>query len=314
MIKVSIINITNVKSITTNISKIVYQNSNRSLIQDSVISEQPLQVRLYWRDNNVAYNKVIAITMRTPGDDQQLIIGLLISEGVIASVDNIAQIQLENTDNQANERENNNDYASQTNEQDNQLENQWEVILTENVLPNIVNLERYQVSYSSCGLCGSTSLKSLELKNPPVIDETPNWLKAEIIYSLPNLLKVNQPLFKQSGGAHAAALFSENGELIFIKEDIGRHNALDKLIGTICQQANFSMNNTVLVISSRVSFEIIQKAVMIGVPVLIAIGAPTDLAISAAKRFNLTLIGFASTTSFNLYTGQWRIASLAEES
>lgn len=279
-----------------------------------MISEQPLQVRLYWRENNVAYNKVIAITMRTPGDDQQLIIGLLISEGIIASVDNIAQIQLEYTDNQANEREKNNDYASQANEQDNQLENQWEVILVENVVPNIVNLERYQVSYSSCGLCGSTSLKSLELKNPPVIDETSNWLKAEIIYCLPNLLKVNQPLFKQSGGAHAAALFSENGELIFIKEDIGRHNALDKLIGTICQQANFSMNNTVLIISSRVSFEIIQKAVMIGVPVLIAIGAPTDLAISAAKRFNLTLIGFASTTSFNLYTGQWRIASLAEES
>ncbi len=272
------------------ISKYVYKANNKQLVQDNVIAELPLQIRLVWQDEKLIHNKVFSITMRTPGMDEQLILGLLWCEGLIKSINDIERIAAEKDS-----------------------DNQWEVKLATQCSPSLASIERYQLSYSSCGLCGTTSLKSLELKNPPKLSDKQSWLDPHAIYRLPEFMQNHQQLFQQTGGAHAAALFDQDNQLIAIAEDIGRHNAIDKLVGSLLKARTSSLKESTLVVSSRVSFEIVQKAVMAGIPVLIAVGAPTELAISAAKRFNLTLIGFACSQSFNLYHGQWRLKTLPEE-
>jgi len=279
----------NAKQVSQNINKIVYTNNhNKQLATDIVIAEQPLQISLSWQEKGLDTTKVFAITMRTPGDDEQLILGLLLSEGIIQSINDINSISTEENE--------------ETTEH-----NLWEVKLSSEITPNIASLERFQITYSSCGLCGTTSLKSLELKNPPILNDEHDWLPITHIYAFPEIMRQHQLLFEKTGGVHTAALFDEQGKLIIIKEDIGRHNALDKLVGTILQQSSSNLTHQAIVISSRISFEMIQKTVMVGVPVLIAIGAPSDLAIKAAKRFNLTLIGFANRHSFNVYHGDWRL-------
>jgi len=282
---------------TTDIHKFTYSNGCRQLINDSVIAEQPLQITLLWEDNsasnsNVLNSKVFSITMRTPGDDEALIIGLLQSEGIIRQHSDIHSIQLDA-------------------EQDPPF-NSWEVRIAQGVEILIASLERFQVTYSSCGLCGTTSLKSLELRNPPTLSRHPRWLSPDVITGLTTTMRDNQTLFRQTGSAHAAALFDEQGQLVNIEEDIGRHNAVDKLTGNHFKSSHKDLLLSCLVVSGRVSFEIVQKSVMAGIPVLIAVGAPSDLAILAAKRFDLTLIGFANQTSFNLYHGEWRLHSLED--
>jgi len=267
--------------------KLYYKNGNRQLLSDVVIIEQPLQIRLYWLNNTVVQQQIFSITMRTPGDDAVLILGLLLSEGIINSNEQIDSITGEAEDNTGN---------------------LWEVKLRAGHIPNISSLERYQVTYSSCGLCGTTSLKSLELKNPPILNDIKHWLLPSDICQMPTLMKAQQNIFQQSGGCHAAALFGQQGEFLSLYEDIGRHNAVDKLLGAKLQSDFEHSLPFCLVVSGRVSFEIVQKAVMSGICVLIAVGAPSDLAIIAAKRFDLTLIGFASKNTFNLYHGEWRIS------
>jgi len=271
----------------SNQPKFYYKNGDRQLLSDVVIVEQPLQIRLYWlKDNDVVKQQVFSITMRTPGDDEVLILGLLLSEGIINSNEQIESIAGEVEDNTGN---------------------LWEVKLREGHIPNISSLERYQVTYSSCGLCGTTSLKSLELKNPPILNDTKHWLLPMDVCQMPTLMKAEQKIFQRSGGCHAAALFDQQGELLSLYEDIGRHNAVDKLLGAKLQLDRAHLVPYCLVVSGRLSFEIVQKAVMSSIGVLIAVGAPSDLAIIAAKRFDLTLIGFASENTFNLYHGEWRL-------
>ena len=274
--------------------KITYLNGVKQLRTDSVIAEQPLQIRLSWQEGNLVRSRVFSITMRTPDDDVNLIIGLLFSESVIKSINEIDEICTEA-------------------DSDTSFENLWEVKLAKGVVPNIATLERYQITYSSCGLCGSTSLKSLELKNPPLLNKKSHWLAADTVCSLPGIMSAQQTLFEQTGGVHAAGLFDGKGHLIDVREDIGRHNALDKLIGALLQNENINRSQLAVLVSGRVSFEIVQKTVMAGIPVLIAVGAPSDLAIAAAKRFDLTLIGFTKANSFNLYHGDWRLQSSSTE-
>ncbi len=289
----------NIESSVAPINKIIIKNNSRQLITDKVIIEQPLQITLHWFTNKEAnkdveeeeHSQVFSITMRTPGDDKQLILGLLMSEGVINSFQDIIEIS-------ANMTEKSN--------------NLWDVTLKQGIIPELSSLDRYQMTYSSCGLCGTTSLKNLELKNPPVLSEQKSSLAIADILLMPNIMREHQLLFKITGGSHAAALFNGNS-LLDIREDIGRHNAVDKLFGAFLESNN-NLNNQTLVclVSGRVSFEIVQKTVMAGVAVLIAVGAPSDLAISAAKRFNLTLIGFVSGDGFNIYHGEWRLQPLEE--
>ncbi|MDO6446834.1 formate dehydrogenase accessory sulfurtransferase FdhD [Colwellia sp. 1_MG-2023] len=300
-------------------NKITYIHGQRQLSHDQVIAEQPLQIKLSFyqqasltsnnspqsreteRKNNAkqtlnavqSCSRIFSITMRTPGEDKQLILGLLLSEGIISHINDIESIAIEVTES-----------TSGLNQ-----ENSWEVKLAKGIKVNLSSLERYQMTYSSCGLCGTTSLKSLELKSPPPSPTTKHWLNANTLGNWPSIMKAQQQLFNTTGGSHAAALFNEHGKLLLLKEDIGRHNAVDKLLGA-CLQDQFiqrSDNQLAIVVSSRVSFEIVQKSVMAGIGVLIAVGAVSNLAILAAKRFDLTLIGFTSSESFNLYHGEWRV-------
>ncbi len=273
--------------------------TNRQVTTDIVVVEQPLQVRLSWFQDGVMTSKVFAITMRTPNDDYQLILGLLFSEGVIRSLNDIESINQE-----AIEEDNN---------------NQWLVQFVRGVSPELASLERYQMTYSSCGLCGTTSLKSLEMKNPGklVSPDQSLFISVNLICSLATKMRSEQVLFSQTGATHGAALLNQKGELLHAYEDIGRHNAVDKVVGAHLlnihdrKYKNLVPDNEVelltLVVSSRISFEVVQKTIMAGISVLVAVGAPSDLAIQAAKRFDLTLIGFVSDTSFNVYHGDWRI-------
>jgi len=265
---------------------------------DRVIVEQPLQITLSWIEQGIAKNKIFTITMRTPGDDYVLITGLLHSEGVIKQLNYIESIELEPQDTTGEGGQ-----------------NEWLVQFSAGNIPDLASLDRYLVTYSSCGLCGSTSLKALQLKTQINLSyaEHQNLLPAKSLLSLSNKMRSEQGLFDLTGGVHGAALFDENNNLTHSYEDIGRHNAVDKVIGkylltsTTNEQADQHQPLWLLLVSGRISFEIVQKTIMAGMSVLVGVGAPSDLAIQAARRFDLTLIGFVSGKGFNVYHGDWRL-------
>lgn len=289
-------NITSPQYSAKRIDKVVYSCRNvasRVTAHDSVVTEQPLEINLLWYgvDDSIEA-KVFAITMRTLGDDKYLIFGLLFSEGVIQSYNDIETITPDNSSDAKNS-------------------NSWQVLLVKGKEPKLNSIERFQTTYSSCGLCGATSLKALELKSPPdlLILTKKLQFNAQDIYKLSEKMRTKQPLFDLTGGIHGAALFNHQAELLAVFEDIGRHNAVDKLIGhhLMKQSGHKSSELLVMLVSGRVSYEIVQKTVMAGIGILVSVGAPSELAIKAAQRFELTLIGFANTESFNLYHGDWRI-------
>lgn len=260
-----------------------YSRNGRVLNNDQVVVEEPLQICLIWHQNGAVIEEVFTITMRTPGDDFNLATGLLQAEGIIKSAQDIESYE--------------------------QRHNQLHLSLTPGVIPMLDVLNRRQISQSSCGICGKTSLSAIEINNPPAIAEVANFLDPAIVNSLPYSLRQHQPLFERCGGIHGAGLFNQQGELLHCAEDVGRHNALDKLIGHQLNQNQTPNGTEIILLSGRVSFELVQKAVMAGYAVLVAVGAPSSLAVKAAQRFNLTLIGFVNNESMNVYTGEWRIKS-----
>lgn len=295
------------KSNLVNINKVRFTVDSREVSQDVVLSEQPLQIRLQYdksivreceladsKDNEEGIDyisRTFAITMRTPGDDELLILGLLKAEGVFCDVKEILSISQE---------EKSADIYNNS--------HMWEVTFRAGVTPNLSTIERFQITYSSCGLCGATSLQSLELKNPPILDNTKQWLDIEKVLTMTDTMRKAQPLFERTGASHAAACFDENGNLIVLKEDVGRHNAFDKVVGyLVTKNDKIESNKYIIALSGRISFELVQKAVMAGIAVIVAVGAPSELAVKAAKRFDITLIGFATEKSFNLYHGEWRL-------
>jgi FdhD protein len=270
----------------------------RKATTDNVIVEQPLQITLSWYEQNLVKNKIFTITMRTPGADYVLITGLLHSEGVIQQLDDIETITLESQDDEAEGGQ-----------------NEWLVQFITGFIPDLASLDRYLMTYSSCGLCGSTSLKALQLKTQVNLShsEHKSLLSANSLLSLSNKMRVEQTLFDLTGGVHGAALFDELINLTHSYEDIGRHNAVDKVIGkhllanTTNKPADQQQPLWLLLVSGRISFEIVQKTIMAGISVLVGVGAPSDLAIQAARQFDLTLIGFVSDKGFNVYHGDWRL-------
>lgn len=258
---------------------------------DDVINESPLQISLCWQDENTFQERtqVFTITMRTPVNDIELAMGLLFTEGQITDKAQIASIDCEENE-------------------DGPLINQLMVKFKPGFAPNLTDLQRQLISQSSCGICGKTSLKSLEIKVHRDLDNSTDWLDASQLCQLPDRLNQHQPLFSLTGGVHGAALYDEHYQLITVQEDIGRHNAVDKVIGDQLMKKPLG-GKQILLVSGRVSFELVQKAVVAGYPVLVSVGAPSSLAISAAQRFDLTLIGFVKEKRFNVYHGQWRIKS-----
>ncbi|QIQ01744.1 formate dehydrogenase accessory sulfurtransferase FdhD [Streptomyces liangshanensis] len=252
---------------------------------DTLVAEEPLEIRLNGRS--------LAITMRTPGDDFALAAGFLVSEGVLASASDVQSIV----------------YCAGAKDDGSNTYNVVDVRLAPGVPVPDITLERNVYTTSSCGLCGKASLDAVRTTARFTIDDTPPVrLEPTLLAGLPDRLRAAQEVFDRTGGLHAAALFSEHGELLDIREDVGRHNAVDKLIGRALRQDLLPLSRSILLVSSRASFELAQKAVMAGIPVLAAVSAPSSLAVDLAMETGLTLVGFLRGPSMNVYAGDERIA------
>lgn len=289
---------------TTTVNRVFYQANEKTRLADEVVNEQPLQIIITFLDSNDnPINKQslnYVITMRTKGDDKALIVGLLLSQGVLRAKSDLLSIE-------QTRRDTHNAEAAEM--------NTWEVSLLDCCEARVEEFSKYFQSNASCGLCGTSAIQALELNTPPTLSQRAKWLPVDAIYKLPTIIKNKQLLHPSTGGAHSAALFHfdvENGinKFISLHEDIGRHNALDKALGIHWLNLKTTCYDSLLiaVITSRISFEMVQKAVMSGVSVLIAFGAASDLAIKTAQRFDLTLIAFANEKSFSVYHGEWRIS------
>lgn len=254
---------------------------------DTLVAEEPLEIRLN--------GKPLAITMRTPGDDFALAAGFLVSEGVLADQGDLQNIV----------------YCAGATADGSNTYNVVDVRTAAGVVIPDITLERNVYTTSSCGLCGKASLDAVRTTARWPIDDgegTPVRLDPDLLAVLPDRLRAAQRVFDRTGGLHAAALFTEDGELLDVREDVGRHNAVDKLVGRALQHGNLPLSRTILLVSGRASFELAQKAVMAGIPVLAAVSAPSSLAVDLAAETGLTLVGFLRGSSMNVYAGEHRLA------
>ncbi|MFI7016403.1 formate dehydrogenase accessory sulfurtransferase FdhD [Streptomyces sp. NPDC050164] len=251
---------------------------------DTLVAEEPLEIRLN--------GKPLAITMRTPGDDFPLAAGFLVSEGVLAHASDLQSIV----------------YCAGATADGSNTYNVVDVRTTPGVVIPDITLERNVYTTSSCGLCGKASLDAVRTTTRwPISDAPPVRVEPDLLARLPDRLRAAQRVFDRTGGLHAAALFAEEGDLLDIREDVGRHNAVDKLVGRALQNGGLPLSRTVLLVSGRASFELAQKAVMAGIPILAAVSAPSSLAVDLAAETGLTLIGFLRGTSMNVYAGEHRL-------
>lgn len=251
---------------------------------DQVATEEPLEIRL------VSPQRTVAVTMRTPGADFELAAGFLYSEGVVSSRQDIERIS----------------YCVDPNVDGEQRYNIVNVKLREGLSIDLQPLERHFFTTSACGVCGKASLEALRLRGCSVIPDTLE-VAAEVIYRLPEQLRSAQRVFSITGGLHAAALFDAQGQLLSVREDVGRHNALDKLVGSALLSDQLPLNNHIVLVSGRSSFEILQKCLAAGVPIVCAVSAPSSLAVALAREFGITLIGFLRGERFNVYAGRERL-------
>ena len=253
---------------------------------DTLATEEPMEIRLISGD----VRRTAAITMRTPGADFELAAGFLYGEGIVRSPEDILKIS----------------YCVDADLDAEQQYNIVNVKLRGSRDYDPKALERHFYTTSACGVCGKASLEQLELRGCPMILPGPT-IAAEVIYSLPEKLRKAQGLFEATGGLHAAALFDARGNLVALKEDVGRHNATDKLVGWALLEGRLPLSNHIVMVSGRSSFEILQKCLAAEVPVVCAISAPSSLAVDVARRFGMTLVGFLRGKRFNVYTGHERI-------
>lgn len=260
--------------------QIVENNQMRSHL-DYLATEEPLEIRLF------PQKKTLAITMRTPGHDFELAAGFLYSEGIINKRQDLEQIS----------------YC--VDGEGEQKYNIVNVTIKTELNINLPSLERHFFTNSACGVCGKATIEHLKNRVIPIDDMS--QIPANLIYELPAKLRAAQGIFNTTGGLHAAALFNLEGELLKIREDVGRHNALDKLIGSTFLADELSLNNHLILVSGRSSFEILQKCIMARVPIVCAVSAPSSLAVSLAEEFGVTLIGFLRERKFNVYSGKQRI-------
>tara|TARA_Y100000817_G_scaffold68643_1_gene52213 strand:- start:174 stop:1010 length:837 start_codon:yes stop_codon:yes gene_type:complete len=270
------------------ISKI--KNSEIEKIKDPVSVEEPLEMRLKFKKDNEWVSQNISITMRTPGSDEDLIRGFLLNEKIIENVNKITSIEQIG------------DPVGDYN-----LKNIIEATIDDTKNLEIGKLKRNFVTNSSCGVCGKTSLDAIKIIKNEKLDLNFPKLKKEIIVKSPELLRNMQSEFAKTGGIHASALIDISGNTIALKEDVGRHNALDKLIGFSHYNKLIDNNSQFIACSGRLNFELVQKALMSNISIMVGVGAPTSLAIDLAKRFDMTLVGFAKSDSFNIYCNENRV-------
>jgi len=267
-----------------------YKGNKSSSVEDLVSIEEPLEMTVRYKKNNEWKNESISITMRTPKNDEDLIVGLLFCEGIISKSSEIEKIEFLG------------DKVGKF-----KIQNKIQITLNNGENFDIKHLRRNFLTNSSCGVCGKTSMDSLEIICKTKINKDNPKIKNSLITNVPNLLMQNQSEFSKTGGIHASALFSSDGKPLVIREDVGRHNALDKVIGHSFKNSLFDTKNQFIACSGRLSFELVQKSLMANIGLLMGVGAPTSLAIDLAKRSDMTLIGFVKSDSFNIYCGENRI-------
>jgi FdhD protein len=257
--------------------------------RDRLAVEEPLEIRLTWASpEEIATTDTVSVTMRTPGDDFDLVAGFLFGEGVLDDAAAIRDIR----------------YCSGD---EPQAYNVVEARLRPGVTVDPARYRRNFYASSSCGVCGKASLEAVEVLGCDVLPAGDPAVESSLIVELPTLLHQAQKTFHQTGGLHAAGLFTRDGTPDVVREDVGRHNAVDKAVGSLFLAGGLGEEGHVLVVSGRASFEIIQKALRARVPLVVAVGAPSTLAVDLATRFNQTLIGFARGGRFNVYSGAERV-------
>lgn len=255
-------------------------------IVDDLATEEPLEIRLVAGP----YIKSVAVTMRTPGNDFELAAGFLFSEGIVTSRSRLSGIS----------------YCIDPEVDADQRYNIVNVALAGDALPQLERLERHFTMSSACGVCGKANIDALQTRAQPIDDNL--CVDVELIEALPEKMREAQRVFSSTGGLHAAALFDRNGKLLALREDVGRHNALDKIVGWALMNDRLPLRECVLLVSGRASYELAQKSIVAGIPILCAVSAPSSLAVGLASAFNLTLTGFVRGRRANVYSGRERIA------
>jgi FdhD protein len=261
---------------------------SRHARKDQVAVEEPLEIRIETAEAGRRITRSVSVTMRTPGHDFELAAGFLFSEGILRVREQVREIA----------------YCGP--EEPQEL-NVVSARLRDGVAVDPALLSRNFYTSSSCGVCGKASLEAVEVRGCAALSSGTLRLEGEMVAGLPDTLREEQSAFKRTGGLHAAGLFNAEGNLGILREDVGRHNAVDKVVGHAFLEGHLPLSDRVLVVSGRTSFEIMQKALVAGVPVVVAVGAPSSLSVQMARRFNMTLVGFARGASFNVYAGGERI-------
>ena len=258
--------------------------------EDFISIEEPLEISLKYKDNEKFISRSLSITMRTPGNDEDLVRGFLFNEQIVENIKDIESIE---------------SFGEKVGQYN--IQNKIIVTLNNSKNINISKIKRDFLSNSSCGVCGKSSLDALEITKKQKASKSNPKISKDIIIKSPNTLRQNQSEFAKTGGIHASGLFSSNGDLLSLKEDVGRHNALDKLIGDSLLNGFLKPEDQFITCSGRLNFELVQKVLMTNIGLMIGVGAPTSLAIDLANRFDMTLVGFVKEDSFNIYTNKQKV-------
>jgi FdhD protein len=272
--------------LTTSARVLAYDGGKARDVVDDLATEEPLEIRLVAGGRTES----VAVTMRTPGNDFELAAGFLLSEGVVQTRTDITGIS----------------YCTEPEVDGEQRYNIVNVGLTAKALPDLERLERHFTMSSACGVCGKASIEALQTRAKPVDSDLRAGMN--LITSLPHKMREAQRVFESTGGLHAAALFDETGKLVVLREDVGRHNAVDKIAGWALLHGRMPLSRCILLVSGRASYELVQKSIAAGIPVLCAISAPSSLAMQLAAAFNVTLIGFLRGSRANVYSARNRVA------
>jgi FdhD protein len=271
--------------------KVLKFKSNQFEKVDDLISiEEPLEISIKFKDQDKWVNQILSITMRTPGHDEDLVRGFLFNEQIVQNIGHIESIK---------------SFGDKVGQY--KIQNKILATLNNSQNVNITKIKRDFLTNSSCGVCGKSSLDALEIIKKDKTSLTEPKLTKEVILQSPEVLRNSQSEFSKTGGIHASGLFASNGKLIAISEDVGRHNALDKLVGNILNNKLLNSKEQFITCSGRLNFELVQKVLMTNIGIMIGVGAPTSLAIDLASKFNMTLIGFVKKDSFNVYTNNQKV-------
>ena len=267
-----------------------YSSNNFKDVEDLVSIEEPLEISLKYKEKDNWVEQTLSITMRTPGNDEDLVRGFLFNEQIVKSLNDIDSIK---------------SYGDKVGQY--KIQNKILATLNNSENVNISKIKRDFLTNSSCGVCGKSSLDALEIIKTTKTNASEPKISKDVIIQSPDILREGQSEFSKTGGIHASGLFNSDGKLIALREDVGRHNALDKLIGCALEKNQFDPKDQFITCSGRLNFELVQKVLMTDIGIMIGVGAPTSLAIDLANKFDITLIGFVKRDSFNIYTNNKKV-------